>query len=1292
MRRASPGGARPRSSRACATTSPILREAHRYIGEQATTGYDVSPAAEWLLDNFHLIEAQLREIDDGLPRRYFRDLPVLQEEPLVGLPRVYGVAWAFVAHTDSAFDEELLVHFLKAYEEARELTLGELWALPTTLRVVLIENLRRLAERVAANKAAREVANLCADRLEAYPPAHLDAVLALLNRRSRRRDLPGADRAAPAGPAYRRRAGRARLAAPGRAAPRGDPDPAAGGPGGRQPERRQRDHLAALDRRCRLAGHRRPDQRPDAADAAVAGLRRRARRHPRSHPARDREAGKKERQERTGGRGHAARADARQRGRCRCRRRGSEERRRLLAARPRAGPAAAGAGPAPVAGSGGAKLGCAGSPCPPISARSRWRAGRSSPGCCCATAPRSPPASRPGSACSPRFLMLLPASEAAVAVINRLISESARPSHLPRLAFAAGIAAEHRPMVVDPGDPDESGRRRGARPPAAAALPRQSGARRAVRPAHRLARRRDRAAARRRRTARRGGAGDRAAQRAPSCRIRTRRPASSSCTAAAASPRPSSAGSAGSASAASSSSCSAMLATGSPSPFVDLGRVSTVGPGVRYVLTLDSDTRLPPGRLRDLVGIAAHPHNQPHLSADGRRVVRGYGILQPHVATPLCAPEDVTHYHWLFSGQSGIDPYSVASSEVYQDVFGEGTFTGKGLLDVQAVHAVLGGRLPAGQVLSHDLLEGSLARCAAVTDVSVMEDAPFHADVAASRVHRWTRGDWQLLPILLRPRRFPTRAVNRWKMLDNLRRSLVAPASLGLVVAALATDVVSPWKALALIALAFVAGPLMGTIAGIRPSRDDVARGHFYRQWLADLAAGAAERRLAAGADAAARADGDRRDRARGLAHLRQPAASSRVDHGGGGAGFGVERPADPGAQALGRGAGRGRAVGRADGAAHAASAARHAALRRLDAVAAVDLVGQPAAPAAPRRCPLGGRPRLPARRGSRHLAPVRALRRRRGPPPAARQPADRAARHGGAPHLADQHRPVPAGDDVRPRIRLDRPPRCARPAGGDPRQPADAAAPSRPLPQLVRHRAGAAAAAAVRFQRRQRQPVHAPARGRPGLPRARGAARRRFGAAPRAGPLEGADRRLAFPPRSGRAGRRARRRARRRRTPRRRLRRNDGEARRRARRAARLAARIVEQRRRGSALAPGLGDPGPARDPALGPARPRGPGRFGGPPRRGRGDLPAARPRGRLHLPLQPQAPPLPHRLSRRRARSSTPASTTCSPPRRAPPACGRSPRATCRRRTGPRSEGRSSRSATWRGCAPGRARCSST
>ncbi|HEY6599095.1 MAG TPA: hypothetical protein VIZ30_07275, partial [Pseudomonadales bacterium] len=144
----------------------VLREAHHYIGVQERSGRHVSPAGEWLLDNFHVVVSQIKEIHDGLPRRYFRDLPVLVDAHLAGLPRVYGVAWAYVAHTDSAFDETLLVDFLSAYQETRELTLGELWALPTALRVVLIENLRRLSERVAATKAARELANLWCDRLE----------------------------------------------------------------------------------------------------------------------------------------------------------------------------------------------------------------------------------------------------------------------------------------------------------------------------------------------------------------------------------------------------------------------------------------------------------------------------------------------------------------------------------------------------------------------------------------------------------------------------------------------------------------------------------------------------------------------------------------------------------------------------------------------------------------------------------------------------------------------------------------------------------------------------------------------------------------------------------------------------------------------------------------------------------------------------------------------------------------------------------------------------------------------
>ena len=157
-----------------------LRTAHAYIGEHARTGYDISPAAEWLLDNFHLIEAQVKEIHAGLSRSYFRTLPVLLEEPLAGLPRVYGVAWAFIAHTDSAFDEGLLVRYLSAYQEVCELKLSELWALPTTLRVVLVENLRRLAERIATHKAARELANLCFDSIDSFSVEDLQATLKAL--------------------------------------------------------------------------------------------------------------------------------------------------------------------------------------------------------------------------------------------------------------------------------------------------------------------------------------------------------------------------------------------------------------------------------------------------------------------------------------------------------------------------------------------------------------------------------------------------------------------------------------------------------------------------------------------------------------------------------------------------------------------------------------------------------------------------------------------------------------------------------------------------------------------------------------------------------------------------------------------------------------------------------------------------------------------------------------------------------------------------------------------------------
>ncbi|MEY2656185.1 MAG: hypothetical protein RLZZ524_3213, partial [Pseudomonadota bacterium] len=285
------------------------------------------------------------------------------------------------------------------------------------------------------------------------------------------------------------------------------------------------------------------------------------------------------------------------------------------------------------------------------------------------------------------------------------------------------------------------------------------------------------------------------------------------------------------------------MATGDASAFVDLGELSRLTPGTRYLVTLDSDTQLPPGRLRELVGMAAHPANAPRLDASGRRVIGGYGILQPRVVTPLPAGEALTPFHALFAGQCGLDPYSAASSEVYQDLHGEGTFSGKGLLQVGAVHAVLAGRLPEGLVLSHDLLEGSIARCARVSDISLVEDSPSHADLAAARLHRWTRGDWQLLPILLQPGRYPMEAVNRWKMLDNLRRTLVAPMTWAMVVLSLAVALVAPEAAgalrpsaaLLLACAAFLAGPLLGALAGLVPNGTDPAWRHHLRHVGEDL-------------------------------------------------------------------------------------------------------------------------------------------------------------------------------------------------------------------------------------------------------------------------------------------------------------------------------------------------------------------------------------------------------------------------------------------------------------------------
>ncbi|HZW02281.1 MAG TPA: hypothetical protein VFF68_00010, partial [Anaerolineaceae bacterium] len=205
---------------------------------------------------------------------------------------------------------------------------------------------------------------------------------------------------------------------------------------------------------------------------------------------------------------------------------------------------------------------------------------------------------------------------------------------------------------------------------------------------------------------------------------------------------------------------------------------------VRYVITLDADTLLPMGAASRLIGAMAHPLNQPVFRPEQTEVVAGYTVMQPRVeVSPRSANR--SWFTRFYSGDTGLDLYTLAVSDVYQDLFGEGIYVGKGIYDVDAFERSLRGQIPENRLLSHDLFEGLLGRAALVTDISLVEDYPPNYFVFARRMHRWIRGDWQLLPWLLDPG--PAGAqlspIDRWKMVDNLRRSLLAPALMLLIFA-----------------------------------------------------------------------------------------------------------------------------------------------------------------------------------------------------------------------------------------------------------------------------------------------------------------------------------------------------------------------------------------------------------------------------------------------------------------------------------------------------------------------------
>ncbi|HTR07343.1 MAG TPA: glucoamylase family protein [Paraburkholderia sp.] len=840
---------------------------HAYEATAAAAAMDeaITPAAEWLLDNYYLVDEQVRKVRDDLPASYYRQLPKLSNGPFAGYPRVFGIAWAFVAHTDSRFDPDLLCHFMRAYQTVQPLTIGELWAVAITLRIVLIENLRRLADQITEGRTARLDADAMADRLlgvDGHAPEDL-AALAAHYERSSLRDTFCVQLLQ-------------RLH---------DEDP--------------QTTPALLWLHERLGAHHTTAERIVATVHQQQGAASVTVRNVITSMRLISDVNWTELFERISPvddvlRTHSGFVEMDfatrnlYRGAIEALARGSpasetDVARRAVAAAQMARAALsgkAGTAPAPHAGQDGlfsARLegAAARRECEPgyyLLANGRrvleraigyrapialWlprltrRAGLTgylfrilllaalilTAMLTFSTGFRTPPV----------WLIclalagLLPAVDVAVAIVNRGVMRDIGAIVLPGLALRDGIPASLRTVVAVPvlltsanalaeqierleihhlASPDgelyyalltdwtDSPTEHvegdeallGAAAMGIGQLNRQypgSGDTPRFLLLHR------------RRTWN-GEEGQWMGWERKRGKLRELN----------------------------------RLLRGAPdTTFVEIdGRSPTAPPEVRYVITLDADTRLPRDSVRRLVGKMAHPLNRPVFDATSQRIVDGYGVLQPRVTPSLPVGTQGSLFQRIVSSPSGIDPYAAAVSDVYQDLFDEGSYTGKGIYDVDAFEAALAGRVSENTMLSHDLFEGIFARAGLASDIEVVEEYPARYDVSEARQHRWARGDWQLLPWLLSVHRRPDLALGatgRWKMLDNLRRTVIAPAAFVALLAGwlLPLPAALRWTAFVLATIALpVLLPVVGALMPRwrRASVKTTARSLF-SVWLADL-------------------------------------------------------------------------------------------------------------------------------------------------------------------------------------------------------------------------------------------------------------------------------------------------------------------------------------------------------------------------------------------------------------------------------------------------------------------------
>ncbi len=752
----------------------------------------VTPAAEWLLDNFYLIEEQIHMARRHLPRGYSRELPRLVSGPSAHLPRVYDIVLELISHVDAQIDAGPLSAFVAAYQTVTPLKLGELWAIPIMLRLGLIENLQRVTTRLTTARADHDLAALWMDRLQdvaAQNPSQLVVVVA---------DMARSDLSTSSSfvAEFCRRMSRQspvlHLARSWLEQRLGEHGQSIEQLVHQESQVQAADQvsvshsisslrlLSAMDWKAFVEALSLVEETLRADPAGVYGEM--------DFATRDRYRHAVEFLAR-----HSPTPEATVARRAielaaeRARQKGSDDRTAHVGFY--------------LIDKGQSLLGWA------VKVRWPWRT----------TIERSiqrfPLTTYAGGIglltlfAGAGFLQqaralgvhgwtlaglvlvfLLAASQLAVGLMNLLCTLVVKPRRLPRLDYSSGIAPECRTLVAVPSmltsaegvdhlletveihhlanrDPhlhfalltDFRDAPEETLPGDAELLQR---ARDGIQMLNRkyLADGGDRFMLLHR--PRRWNAGEGLWMGYERKRGKL-------------------------------TELNALLRGGCRECFSEIVGSMEVLALIKYVITLDTDTQLPRDAARQLVGAMAHPLNRPQFDAARGIVAEGYSILQPRVGVSLPSARR-SWFVRLFAGDAGIDPYTREVSDVYQDIFQEGSFVGKGIYDVDAFQRAMDGRFPENTVLSHDLLEACHARSGLVSDVEFYEEFPSRYNVDVGRRHRWIRGDWQISQWLLprvpgsdaRRMANPLSALSQWKILDNLRRSLVPVALMLLMPAA----------------------------------------------------------------------------------------------------------------------------------------------------------------------------------------------------------------------------------------------------------------------------------------------------------------------------------------------------------------------------------------------------------------------------------------------------------------------------------------------------------------------------